>query len=222
MLTFLINFYIWLRRSLHNLFPGCFATMNVPKREELVASPYRHGGKDEAEKFFMRGMTDALRCLNNSSANSYVTTIYYAFKQAETGESGTVSTGWDSFLESVVRSGFSITGTWPMRTELGNRMIGMGANALASSIVLVCRKRDEMAPSIPRRQFLRELKEEIPEALEAMIGGKKGASPIAPVDLAQAAIGPGMAVFSPLLRYHRGGRLKDVRARRAHPDQQGH
>lgn len=189
-------FYIWLRKSLHNLFPVSFATMNVPKFEELVASPYRHGGKEKAEAFFMRGMTRALQNLCNNSSNCYATTIYYAFKQSETGESGTASTGWDSFLEAVVRSGFSITGTWPMRTELGNRMIGSGTNALASSIVLVCRKRDENAPSIPRRQFLRELKEELPEALEAMIGGKKGASPIAPVDLAQAAIGPGMAVFS--------------------------
>ncbi|TVM14044.1 hypothetical protein DPQ33_17925 [Oceanidesulfovibrio indonesiensis] len=189
-------FYVWVRRALSAYFPVLFSTIAVPKAEELVASPYRHDGKDNAERYFMNGMKQAMANLVQRSHEAYPTTIYYAFKQSDTQSTGTSSTGWESFLEAVIQSGYLIAGTWPMRTELGNRMIGSGTNVLASSIVLVCRKRDESAPSIPRRQFLRELKEELPEALEAMIGGKKGASPIAPVDLAQAAIGPGMAVFS--------------------------
>ena len=128
---------------------------------------------------------------------AFPVTIYYAFKQSERkSDAGTASTGWETFLEAVIRAGFGITGTWPMRTELGNRMIGSGTNALASSIVLVCRKRDPDAPAVSRKQFLRQLEEELPEALEAMIGGREGATAVAPVDLAQAAIGPGMAVYS--------------------------
>jgi len=123
-------------------------------------------------------------------------TIYYAFKQSETKDGGTTSTGWVTFLEAVLRASFSIDGTWPMRTEMGNRMIGAGANVLASSIVLVCRKRDSNAKTVSRRDFQRQLREEMPEALETMIGGESGQTPIAPVDLAQAAIGPGMAIFS--------------------------
>jgi putative DNA methylase len=189
-------FYTWLRRALKDIFKDIFLTISVPKSAELVATPYRHNGKDNAELFFMNGMRMAMLNLATNSHSAFPATIYYAFKQSETKDIGTASAGWESFLEAVVQSGFLISGTWPLRSEQTTRMIGMGTNALASSIVLVCRKRDKNAPSIPRRQFLRELKEELPEALEAMIGGKKGASPIAPVDLAQAAIGPGMAVFS--------------------------
>ncbi len=190
-------FYVWLRRSLAPLFPTIFSTMAVPKTEELVATPYRHGNKQKAEEFFLDGMTKAVQNIAVQSHKSFPVTIYYAFKQSEDKDgNGTSSIGWEKFLEAVILANFSITGTWPMRTELGNRMIGSGTNALASSIVLVCRKRDPNAPSIPRRQFLRELKEELPEALETMIGGKEGVTAIAPVDLAQAAIGPGMAIFS--------------------------
>ncbi len=188
-------FYVWIRRALKPYFADLFSTISVPKAEELIAAPYRHGGKELAEHFFMSGMQQTMANLAERSHQAFPTTIYYAFKQADTKNTGTSSTGWESFLEAVIQSGYLIAGTWPMRTEYtGN--LKKSVNALASSIVLVCRKRDENAPSIPRRQFLRELKEELPEALEAMIGGKKGASPIAPVDLAQAAIGPGMAVFS--------------------------
>lgn len=127
---------------------------------------------------------------------AFPVSIYYAFKQSETRKSSTSSTGWETFLEAVICSGFSIDGTWPMRTEMSNRMVGSGTNALASSIVLVCNKRKDNAESIPRHQFQRELREKMPEALESMIGGSEGVSPIAPVDLAQSAIGPGMAVFS--------------------------
>jgi putative DNA methylase len=185
-------FYVWLRRSVKTIFKDIFATMTVPKTEELIASPYRQGSKKSAESFFLNGMREAIKNLAIQANDAFPVTIYYAFKQ----DANTASTGWETFLVAIIQAGFSITGTWPMRTELGNRMIGMGTNALASSIVLVCRKRPADAPTISRRDFQRELKTTMPEALEAMIGGREGASPIAPVDLAQAAIGPGMAVFS--------------------------
>ncbi len=119
-------------------------------------------------------------------------TIYYAFKQSESdGENGTASTGWDTFLDAIIRAGFAVSGTWPMRTELSNRMIGSGTNALASSVVLVCRKRAADAPTATRREFVSALKAELPEVLAHLQRGN-----IAPVDLAQAAIGPGMAVYT--------------------------
>lgn len=189
-------FYVWLRKSLRAVLPNLFATLAVPKAEELVATPYRHGSKTAAEDFFLTGMTSAMGRVAHGSSPSFPVTIYYAFKQAETKQSGTASTGWETFLAAVIKAGFALTGTWPMRTELSNRMIGSGTNALASSIVLVCRERSDQALSISRRDFLRELKEVMAEALDAMLGGADGASPVAPVDLAQAAIGPGMAVFS--------------------------
>lgn len=189
-------FYVWMRRSLRNIYPNLFATMAVPKAEELVATPYRHGSKENAEQFFLKGMTDAIGNMADKGHSAFPVTIYYAFKQSETKEGSTASTGWETFLEAIVRAGFSIVGTWPMRTEMAARMVGSGTNALASSVVLVCKKRDIHSDSISRRQFQRELREQMPEALEEMIGGNSGTSPIAPVDLAQAAIGPGMAIFS--------------------------
>lgn len=189
-------FYVWLRRTLRGTFPSLFATVAVPKAEELVATPYRHGGKEGAEKFFLDGMTAAMHNIAERAHGAFPVSIYYAFKQSDTSDNGTASTGWETFIAAVIRAGFAIHGTWPMRTELGNRMIGSGTNALASSIILVCRRRPDDATSISRKDFLRELKSEMSEALEAMLGGEGGASPIAPVDLAQAAIGPGMGVFS--------------------------
>lgn len=190
-------FYVWLRRSLRPIFPQLYATLAVPKAEELIATPYRHGSKEKAEAFFLDGMTAAMHNLAEQAHPAFPVTIYYAFKQSDTSdESGTHSTGWETFLEAVLRAGFTLTGTWPMRTELGNRMIGSGTNALASSIVLVCRQRDGSAETISRREFQRQLREHLPEALETMIGGTTGQSPIAPVDLAQAAIGPGMGIYS--------------------------
>lgn len=189
-------FYVWLRRSLRSVFPTLYGTMSVPKAEELVATPYRHGGKEAAEHFFMEGMTQALRSLAEQAHPAFPVTIYYAFKQSETRDGeGTSSTGWETFLAAVLEAGFAITGTWPMRTELGNRMISSGTNALASSIVLVCRRRAADAISISRREFLRELNEVMPVAFEEMTRGGVN-SPVAPVDLSQAIIGPGMAVFS--------------------------
>ncbi len=189
-------FYVWLRRSLRPIFPSLYATLAVPKAEELVATPYRHGNKDKAEAFFLEGMTAAMHNLAEQAHPSFPVTIYYAFKQAETkAEAGTSSTGWETFLAAVLRAGFALTGTWPMRTELGNRMIGSGTNALASSIVLVCRPRSADAPTVSRREFIRELNATLPEALADMTRGGIN-SPVAPVDLSQAIIGPGMEVFS--------------------------
>ncbi len=189
-------FYVWLRRSLRPIFPKLYATLAVPKAEELVATPYRHGGKTEAEAFFLDGMTHAMHNLAQQAHQAFPVTIYYAFKQSDTqDDGGTHSTGWVTFLEAVLRAGFALTGTWPMRTELGNRMIGAGTNALASSIILVCRPRPVDAPSISRREFIRELNATLPEALLDMTRGGVN-SPVAPVDLSQAIIGPGMAIFS--------------------------
>jgi len=189
-------FYVWLRRSLKTIFPDLFATLAVPKAEELVATPYRHGSKEKAEAFFLGGMTQAMHRLAEQAHPAFPVTIYYAFKQAESdGADGTTNTGWDTFLAAVIEAGFAISGTWPMRTELSNRMIGSGTNALASSIVLVCRKRALDAPIASRREFIRELNAALPEALLDMTRGGVN-SPVAPVDLSQAIIGPGMAIFS--------------------------
>jgi putative DNA methylase len=185
-------FYVWLRRSLRMTFPDLFATLAVPKAEELVATPYRHGDKEKAEAFFLGGMTQAMHRLMEQAHPAFPVTIYYAFKQSETESAeGTSSTGWETFLDAVIRAGFGISGTWPMRTELGNRMIGSGTNALASSIVLVCRQQKADAPAVVRRDFIAVLKSELPRALAHLQRGNT-----APVDLAQAAIGPGMAIFT--------------------------
>jgi putative DNA methylase len=185
-------FYMWLRRSLRGTFPDLFSTVAVPKAEELVATPYRHGGRERAEVFFLEGMTRAMHRLAAQAHAAFPVTIYYAFKQSETaGTEGTASTGWETFLDAVIRAGFGVTGTWPMRSELATRNIGRDTNALASSIVLVCRQRATTAPTATRREFVTALKSELPDALAHLQHVN-----IAPVDLAQAAIGPGMAVFT--------------------------
>ncbi|MCR3981992.1 DUF1156 domain-containing protein [Aeromonas caviae] len=188
-------FYVWLRKSLRPIFPGLYATMAVPKAEELVATPYRHGGKEGAEAFFLDGMGKAIHQLAEQAHPAFPVTIYYAFKQSETKEGDTSSAGWETFLQAVIDAGFAISGTWPMRTEMGNRMIGSGTNALASSVVLVCNKRKADADTISRRQFIRELNAVLPEALDEMTQGGDN-SAVAPVDLSQAIIGPGMGIFS--------------------------
>ena len=191
-------FYVWLRKILRPIFPSLLATIAVPKAEELVAIPYRHGSKELAESFFLDGMTQAMHRLAFQAHPEGPISIYYAFKQSETaGDSDTSSTGWETFLEAVNQAGLQLTGTWPLRTEMKTRQIAMGNNALASSIVLVCRKRAVDAPTISRREFIRELNGVLPEALDEMTKGSGGEhSPVAPVDLSQAIIGPGMAVFS--------------------------
>lgn len=185
-------FYVWLRRSLQHVFQDLFATLAVPKAEELIASPYRQGSKEKAEAFFLEGMTKAMQRLAEQAHPAFPVTIYYAFKQAESeSEEGTASTGWETFLSAVINAGFSITGTWPIRTERGTRSVSLGTNALASSIILVCRKRSKDAPTATRREFLSALKAELPRALVLLQKGN-----IAPVDLQQAAIGPGMAIYT--------------------------
>lgn len=185
-------FYVWVRRSLKPVFPDLFTTLAVPKTEELVATPYRHGNREKAEIFFLDGMTKAMHRLAKQAHPSFPVTIYYAFKQSETEDAeGTSSTGWQTFLEAVIRAGFAVNGTWPMRTELSNRMIGSGTNALASSIILVCQPRSADTPTATRREFITALKAELPLALRRLQEGN-----IAPVDLAQAAIGPGMAIYT--------------------------
>ena len=185
-------FYIWLRQSLKSTYPDLFRTMLVPKTEELIATPYRHDGSTQmAKSFFEKGMLATCRQLYQYSREDIPVTIYYGYKQSESDEKGAVSSGWETMLTSIIDAGFSITGTWPMRTEMANRSIASGTNALASSIVLVCRKRQENALQTTRRNFINELKRELKPALQ-----KLQQSNIAPVDLAQSAIGPGMAVFS--------------------------
>jgi putative DNA methylase len=184
-------FYVWLRRSLKPVFPDLFATLAVPKAEELVACSYRHGGKGQAEAFFLDGMTRAMHRLAEQAHPAFPVTIYYAFKQSETESAGTASTGWETFLGAVIQAGFALTGTWPMRTEGAGRILAKDTNALASSIILVCRPRTADAPTATRREFVTALKAELPVALAHLQRGN-----IAPVDLAQAAIGPGMAVYT--------------------------
>lgn len=190
-------FYVWLRRSLQSIFPTLFSTIAVPKSDELVAVPHRHGGKDNAEKFFLDGMTQAMQRLAQQAHPEGPVTIYYAFKQSDTKVGlGTASTGWETFLSAILQAGFQLTGTWPMRTEKVDAL-KKTTNSLASSVILVCRNRPMDAPTISRREFIRELNSVLPESLDEMTKGAGSEhSPVAPVDLSQAIIGPGMAVFS--------------------------
>lgn len=185
-------FYVWLRRSLKSIYPDIFSTLMVPKVPELVATPYRENrGKEGAEQFFLDGMTEAIRNIQQQQPKEYPVTIYYAFKQSETKGEGIASTGWATFLEAIIKAGLSINGTWPLRTEQGYRMISMGTNALASSVVLVCRKQPQDAQTITRKDFIQFLRRELPGAIKNLQH-----SNLAPVDMAQASIGPGMAIFS--------------------------
>ena len=199
-------FYVWLRHSLGGVYPEVFGTMLVPKSAELVAEPYRFGGsRQRARKFFESGLGTAFVRMRERANPDYPVTIYYAFKQAESekpsanggvagddhGVLAVASTGWETMLIGLMEAGFQISGTWPMRTELSNRMRGIGSNALATSVVMVCRAREADAPVASRRDFQNALRRELPGALSVMMREN-----IAPVDLAQATIGPGMAIYS--------------------------
>jgi putative DNA methylase len=184
-------FYVWLRRSLRSIHPDLFATMLVPKAEELIANPHRHGGKKGAEEFFEDGFRNVFASARKCALPDLPITVYYAFKQSETDDAGEASTGWETLLEGMIRSGWEITSTWPLRSERGGRMRDVGSNALASSIVLSLRPRPEDALTTDRRGFISTLEDELPDALRKLQQGQ-----IAPVDFPQAAIGPGMAVFS--------------------------
>lgn len=184
-------FYVWLRKSLRDIHPQVVGTVLAPKADELVANPYRHDGKEGAERFFIEGFNSVFHCIRQGVHRELPMTVYYAYKQQDAKAGGATSTGWHTLLSGLIEAGWEITATWPMRSELANRMLSQGTNALASSIVLACRPRPVDADSITRRLFVARLKSELPEALRTLMQGA-----IAPVDLAQAAIGPGISVFS--------------------------
>lgn len=184
-------FYVWLRRTLRSVHPDLLSTMLVPKAEELVANPFRLAGKDAAKDFFEQGFRAVFANARQFALADFPITVYYAFKQSDSDEKGAASTGWETLLEGMIRSGWAVTGTWPLRSELGNRIRSLDSNALASSIVLSLRPRPADAPTTDRRGFIAALEAELPAALRKLEQGQ-----VAPVDLPQAAIGPGMAVFS--------------------------
>jgi len=184
-------FYVWLRRALRGIHPQLLSTMLVPKSEELVANPYRHDGRAGAKQFFEDGFRTVFERARQAALPDFPITVYYAFKQSDVGDDGDASTGWETLLASMLQSGWAITATWPMRSERSGRMLSVGTNALASSIVLALRPRPHDAQTTDRRGFIRALRDELPGALRSL---QQGA--IAPVDLPQAAIGPGMAIFS--------------------------
>lgn len=184
-------FYVWMRPSLQPIFPDMLSLIATPKTEELIAAPHRHKSKQKAEEFFLEGMSLAVSRMASGSNSEIPATIYYAFKQSEIAKEGVSSTGWATFLQAVVEAGYAVVGTWPMRTEMANRMIASGTNALANSVVLVCRKKEMTAEVVTRAEFIRALKRELPPAIAEL-----QAANIAPADMPQSAIGPGMGVYS--------------------------
>ena len=184
-------FFCWMKPLLRPVYPDLFGVLATPKSEELVATPYRHGDKEAAESFFLDGMSKAIANMARQSSPDYPATIYYAFKQSEIAQEGISSTGWATFLQAVLEAGYAVVGTWPIRTEMTNRMIASGTNALANSVVLVCRKREGSAETISRAEFIGALKRELPPAIEELQKAN-----ISPADMPQSAIGPGMGIFS--------------------------
>jgi putative DNA methylase len=184
-------FYLWHKLSLGNVWPELYRRITTPKDSELVATAYRHGGREKAEHFFMSEMARAISAMRNAAVEDTPLAIYYAFKQSQADDQGVTSAGWASFLQAVVNAGLTVDGTWPVRTERSSRTISVGTNALASSIVLVCRKRSENAETITRADFVRALKREMPSAIDAI--RKAG---VGPVDMQPSVLGPGMGVFS--------------------------
>lgn len=184
-------FFVWLRRNLSDVWPDECATLLTPKTEELIANPYRAGSKKQAESHFESGMAEFMNEVAAAQSSDVPATIYYAYKATETKAGEIRSTGWDTFLQGVLDAGLQVNATWPMRTELGNRLIASKSNALASSIVLACRPRATSAPLASRGEFMSALRDELPEAVRLLQSGN-----IAPVDIAQSTIGPGIKVFS--------------------------
>jgi putative DNA methylase len=184
-------FYVWLKRSVGDIYPDLFSFIQTPKSEELVATPARHGGGKAAEEFFLDGMTKAMASMAKQVSPQYPLAIYYAFKQSEIEQDGISSTGWATFIQAIINAGLDIRATWPVRSEQTSRIRGIGSNALASSVVLVCRKRSKDAENITRAELIRALKRELPSAIAEL-----QAANIAPADMPQSAIGPGMGVFS--------------------------
>lgn len=202
-------FYVWLRRCLKDIHPSLVSTMLTPKAEELVANPYRHDGKEQAAEFFVNGFNNVFGRIRQGANPDVPMTVYYAYKQQDNGKEGKTSTGWHTLLDGLIGAGWEVTATWPVRSERGGRMLSVGTNALASSIVLACRPRPDDAPTTTQRAFVQRMKAELPDALRTLMQGE-----IAPVDLAQAAIGPGIAVFSRYSRV-RSASGSDVGAREA-------
>lgn len=184
-------FFCWLKQPLKAVFPDLFGVLATPKQEELVATPYRHGGKNVAEQFFMEGMRGAIHNMASGASGDFPAVIYYAFKQREMKDEGISSTGWASFLQAVIEAGYAVVGTWPLRTEMANRIVASGTNALANSVVLVCRKRPAGAGVIYKDEFIRMVRRELPGALRDLL-----AANIAPSDIPQASIGPGIGIYS--------------------------
>ena len=184
-------FYCWMKPLIRPIYPDLFGVLATPKSEELVATPYRHGGKKAAGAFFLDGMSKAIASMARQSSPDYAATIYYAFNQGEIAQEGISSTGWATFLQAVIKAGYAVVGTWPLRTEKPGRMISVGTNALANSVVLVCRKKEDSAETISRAEFIGALKRELPPAIEELQKAN-----ISPADMPQSAIGPGMGVFS--------------------------
>lgn len=189
-------FYVWLRQSIGKFFPKVFKTILVPKTEELIASPHRFGGDQvKAKQFFLDGFKNTFDKMRKEVDARFPIAVYYAFKQNEETEAAgsviRVSTGWETFLESLIQSGFQITATWPIRASQAWRMVSMGTNSLATYVVSVCRVRSLDAPVTTRKDFFDRLRRELPKALHDLQLGN-----VPPVDLAQALIGPGMAIFS--------------------------
>lgn len=184
-------FFTWMKKTLRPVFPELFGLIATPKEDELVAVAYRHGSRTKAEKFFLEGMSSAIAKMAKASSDNYPTAIYYAFKQSEIEQEGVASTGWATFVQSILDAGYSVVGTWPLRTEKPGRMVSVGTNALANSVVLVCRKKRTSADVVTRAEFIRALKRELPPAIAEL-----QAANIAPADMPQSAIGPGMGVFS--------------------------
>ena len=202
-------FYVWLRRCLQGIHPSLVSTMLTPKAEELVANPYRHDGKDKAARFFIDGFNTVFHRICRGANPDVPMTVYYAYKQQDNGEDGKTSTGWHTLLDGLIGAGWEVTATWPVRSERSGRMLSVGTNALASSIVLACRPRPDDAPTTTQRAFVQRMRAELPDALRTLMQGQ-----IAPVDLAQAAIGPGIAIFSRYSRV-RSASGRDVGAREA-------
>ena len=184
-------FFCWMKPAINPVYPDLFGILATPKSEELVATPYRHGGKEAAERHFLDGMSRAIANMAKHSSDTAPATIFYAFKQSEFEKEGISSTGWATFLQAIIKAGFSVLGTWPVRTEGPGRLIAKGTNALANSVVLVCRKKEDTAESITRAEFIRALKRELPPAIADL-----QAANVSPADMPQSAIGPGMGVFS--------------------------
>ena len=181
-------FYIWHRQSLRDIYPDLYAGMLTPKMEEMIAAPRF----EESRQHFEDGLNKTLKLMRQRCTDDYPSSIFYGYKQQEEERGGQTSTGWETMLNALIDSGFHIIGTWPMRTEGAGRINAIGTNSLATSVILVCRPRPGDAPSVTRQQFLDELADEMPKALDQLTH----AGHIAPTDLAQSAIGPGMEIYS--------------------------